>query len=90
VTGVLPLLLPFIGTVAGVAATFVLTRRRSSGRIDTSEAADLWAASEAIRRDLTEEIKGLRAEVAALRAENVKLNGEVRSLRLRMMGERGE
>jgi hypothetical protein len=88
VASLLPLLLPLIGTLAGVSATYVLTQRRLSGKIDSSEAKDLWQASESIRRDLTEEIKSLRAEIATMRAQNVALQGEVRSLRLRMMGER--
>jgi hypothetical protein len=73
-----------IGTLAGVATTYVVARRRSSGRIATSEAADLWQASESIRHDLTEDVRALRREVASLRAENVALRAEMAAIRTRM------
>lgn len=72
-SSLLPALAALAGTVAGVVASYVVATRRSAGRIDTSEAADLWQASESIRRDLTEELKAVRAEVVELRAENVNL-----------------
>ena len=81
---VLPVLAALVGTLAGVVATYVVAKRRSSGRIATSEAADLWAASESIRRDLTEDVKALRVEVASLRAENIALRAELAMIRTRM------
>lgn len=80
----LPGLAALIGTLAGVAATYLVATRRSSGRIATSEAADLWRASESIRHDLTEDVKALRLEVASLRAENLALRAELADLRRRM------
>ena len=80
----LPGLAALIGTLAGVAATYVVARRRSSGRIATSEAADLWHASESIRHDLTQDVKALRTEVASLRAENVALRAELAAIRQKM------
>lgn len=82
----LPLIIPVIGTLAGVGATVVLTARKSAGKIGTSEAADLWAASESIRKDLTEDLKMLRLEVGTLRAENVALRVEVTALRQSLAG----
>lgn len=82
----LPFLLPLVGTLAGVSATVLIAQHRSSGKIATSEAADLWAASESIRRDLTEEIKALRAEVSALKAQNIALTGDLQALRQKLMG----
>lgn len=81
---VLPVLAALVGTLAGVAATYVVAQRRSSGRIATSEAADLWQASESIRHDLTEDLKSLRLEVVSLRAENVALRAELAQIRTRM------
>lgn len=65
----LPGLAALIGTLAGVAATYLVASRKSSGRIRTSEAEVLWEASESIRHDLTAEVAVLRAEVAALKVE---------------------
>lgn len=81
---VLPVLAALVGTLAGVAATYIVAKRRSSGRIATSEAADLWQASESIRHDLTEDLKALRLEVVSLRAENVALRAELAQIRTRM------
>lgn len=85
-TTILPGLAALIGTLAGVAATYIVARRRSSGRIATSEAADLWQASESIRHDLSEDVKTLRLEVASLRAENIALRAEMALIRARMGG----
>jgi hypothetical protein len=71
----LPGLAALIGTLAGVAATYVVARRRSSGRIATSES---------IRHDLTEDVKALRLEVATLRTENIALRAELAAIRQRM------
>lgn len=83
----LPVLAALIGTLAGVAATYVVAKRRSSGRIATSEAADLWKASESIRHDLTEDVKSLRLEVASLRADNVALRRELDAIRRRLVDD---
>lgn len=64
-----PVLAGLFGTVAGVAATYLAARRQTSGSIDTSEAATLWGASEAIRRDMAAELAAVRAEMTTLRAE---------------------
>lgn len=83
---VLPGLAALIGSLAGLATTYVVAKRRSSGRIATSEAADLWKASESIRHDLTQDVKALRVEVASLRAENVALRAELAAIRQKMGG----
>lgn len=80
----LPVLAGLIGTLTGVSATYVVARRRTSGRIGTSEAADLWKASESIRHDLTTEVGSLRTEVAGLRAENHRLSDELDMIRRRL------
>lgn len=83
-SSILPALAALIGTFAGVATTYLVAKHRSSGKIATSEAADLWKASESIRHDLTAEVGSLRAEVAGLRAENVDLRRELDVIRKRM------
>lgn len=73
----LPGLAALIGTLAGVAATYLLGQRKSSGRIRTSEAEVLWEASESIRHDLTEDVKALRLEVASLKTELAELRSRL-------------
>jgi hypothetical protein len=73
----LPGLAALIGTLAGVAATYLIASRKSSGRIRTSEAEVLWEASESIRHDLTAEVAVLRAEVAALKTELAQLRARL-------------
>ena len=73
----LPGLAALIGTLAGVAATYLVASRKSSGRIRTSEAEVLWEASESIRHDLTAEVAVLRAEVATLKAEIAQLRAQL-------------
>jgi uncharacterized protein YceH (UPF0502 family) len=76
-SSLLPGLAALIGTLAGVAATYLVASRKSSGRIRTSEAEVLWEASESIRHDLTAEVAVLRAEVAALKAELAQLRARL-------------
>lgn len=73
----LPGLAALIGTLAGVAATYLVASRKASGRIRTSEAEVLWEASESIRHDLTAEVAVLRAEVASLKAEIAQLRSRL-------------
>lgn len=73
----LPVLAALVGTLAGVAATYLLGSRKASGRIRTSEAEVLWEASESIRHDLTAEVTALRAEVTALRTELAQLRARL-------------
>lgn len=63
------------------AGTFLIARRTTSGRIGTSDAASLWAESQAMRRELREEVIALRADNAALRQEVARLRDEVAGLR---------
>ncbi len=58
-----------VGGIVTVIATYLVARRQSSGRIDTSDAASLWLESQSMRADLRAEVVALRAEVVALRAE---------------------
>jgi len=80
--------LPIVGVVATPLLSYLVSRRKSSGRIDTSEAQSLWdeaaAQREAYREEATqlrEEAKALRAEVAALRAEVLELTSSLAQLR---------
>lgn len=65
----LSLLAPII---AAVGAYFI-AKRTTSGNIDTSDAATLWAESQAIRKDLRDEIVLLRGEVGDLKQDVIRL-----------------
>ena len=94
----LPGLAAAVGTAAGGAATYIAARRKTSGRIRTSEADVLWEASESIRHDLTAALKvqgeelatvkaalaSVSADLVTLRAENIVLRGELADLRRRV------
>ncbi len=58
-----------LGGLATVLGTYLIARRQSSGKIDTSDAASLWLESQSMRADLRAEVVALRVEVAALRIE---------------------
>lgn len=75
-TPLLPVFAALIGTLAGVAATYIAAQRRSSGRIRTSEAEVLWTASESIRHDLTARIEVLERRVSVLEASNAILDND--------------
>lgn len=76
-------------TAAGSSViTYAAMRRGKSGRINTTEADQLWNESTAIRRELREQIAQLErhisaneVDIAKLRAENAELKHEVLTLR---------
>ncbi len=56
-----------VTALAAPIATYLISQRKISGRVGTSEAAQLWDESQSIRKALREEVSGLRQEVAELR-----------------------
>jgi hypothetical protein len=52
--------------IASAGAAYFAARRTTRGTVNTSEAADLWAESNAMRRELREEVVALRAQVLTL------------------------
>jgi hypothetical protein len=79
-----PALVGLVGTLAGMAVTWVVATRKSSGKVEHSEAAVLWEASESIRHDLTAQVATLTADVVALRTEIKELRIELSALRRRL------
>lgn len=69
-----------VALVSGFSA-YLLGRRRASGHVETSEAADLWRASEEIRQELRDEVVTLRKRVEELQAENRDLRAELDSMK---------
>ena len=86
-------IIAIVGALLAPLVTYFINARKLSGKIATSEAADLWEESRAIRESLEERntrlrerIDELEHRVDALRERNAKLwleNGTMR----RMLGE---
>lgn len=68
--------LPIIGVVAAPLLSYLVAKRKSSGRIETTDAERLWTEAESLRRAYKDErfedrveLQAMRAELASLRAE---------------------
>ncbi len=60
-------ILPFLGSLVVAGLAYFIQKRRQSGQIHTSEAADLWKESKDIRDYQAKEMLDLRAELDALK-----------------------
>lgn len=60
-------ILSLVGVVIGPIITWKIAKRNTSGSIDTSEAATLWAESNEMRKELRDEVVTLRTELKAVR-----------------------
>jgi hypothetical protein len=74
-------LIGLLGILLTAVVTYLGTRRKGSGSIKTSEAADLWGQTQALLRQLSEEAAASRAESAAARSESVALRKELGEVR---------
>lgn len=63
-TSVLIPLATIVAAIVGGLVTYLIARRGSSGRVETSEASTLWEESRAIRKELQEESASLRLRLA--------------------------
>lgn len=63
------LILPPLGVIVGAVVTYLAARRKTSGRVDTSDAATLWDEASKMRDAYREEAKLLREEIVALKVE---------------------
>lgn len=57
--------------------TFYTARWRNSGRVDSSEATELWTESRSVRAELRAEITLLKVENATCRAETATLRARI-------------
>jgi predicted RNase H-like nuclease (RuvC/YqgF family) len=77
------LLIPTIAAIVGPLTAYVLAVRRTRGRINTSEASDLWKESASIREDYrtrllesSDRTRDLEKRVARLEQANNELLAE--------------
>jgi chromosome segregation ATPase len=82
-----PVTAALVLALIGPIAAYVLAARRLSGKIETSEAKDLWAESRSIRdwsqkriEGLNDEITKLQLRVSILETSNEELIGENKRL----------
>lgn len=59
----LPPVLIFAGTVVGGFVTYFVAKRNTSGTVQTSEAASLWAESNALRAEYKQRAEKLEARL---------------------------
>jgi len=69
-------LIGFVATIASSVVTYKIARRKTSGSIDTSDAATLWSESKAMRKELRDEVIALRSEVLSLKKTLAELEQE--------------
>lgn len=89
-TPILIALIAALGTAVGVLVQWLIARRKSSGKVQTTEAETLWAEGKQMRVELREETLALRAEAVMLRKEAAILREEAAALRLEMSAVRVE
>ena len=77
----LPILAGVIIAALGALATYLVARREHSGKVATSNAADLWGASQTLLVDQRSEIVSLRSDNTTYRTENDRLRTENDRLR---------
>jgi len=72
---------PLIGIIVAPLLTYLVARRRSSGRIDTTEAATLWTEAEKLRKLYQDEAERLRKELTGVQEQLATLSAEITVLR---------
>jgi len=70
-------LLATLGALVGSLVSYLIAARRFSGKIETTEARDLWAESASIRRWSERRIEALEQRVVALEKENTELRAGI-------------
>lgn len=83
-TIILPVLGGIICAFIGALGTYLAVKRKNSGLIETSEAADLWNESAAIRKELREENATLRERVRNLEQDMAKRDRQIEKLNERI------
>ena len=76
-----------LASIILASLTYFAGRRVKSGRIDTSEAAELWEEGRSIRKDLTQQIEALRQERASKDAEHARALSDLREQYERELAE---
>lgn len=84
------------GAVLAALGTYLIGRRQTSGTIKTSEASTLWTESQAMRKELRDEVERLRTDLVdrdkrcAEEVAQLRTSHEQQLADLRTSGERRE
>lgn len=62
--------------IIAALVTYIIAKRKTSGKIITSEAAQLWQESQNMRQELRDEVKELRTIINELRLRIKELEDE--------------
>lgn len=81
---VIAVVLGLLTMLGGGGVTWLVSRRKSSGRINTTEAETLWSESQKMRQELRDEVASLRIEAGNMRSDNDRLESELASAHSRM------
>ena len=71
---------PLLAIAFGAAAGHLRARRQQRGSVGTSQASELWDATQKLRAELWERIEDLEKELASVRQEATNLRHEVWAL----------
>jgi septal ring factor EnvC (AmiA/AmiB activator) len=74
-------LLVFAGVVVSGLVTYFIARRNSSGNINTSQAAELWAESNKLRAEYKERAEKLEARLQDVNNQLSEVMGQLSQLR---------
>jgi hypothetical protein len=90
VNPLVPIILGVVGAAISAVGAYALARRQRSGKVDTTEAATLWAEGQAMRKELRDETIVLRDEGVALRLEAIAMREEAAVMRAELLALRTE
>lgn len=76
----LAILLAAAGVVTGSVGAYLIARRTTSGKINTSEAKDLWDEATKMRLELRHQVESLQAEIARFEQRELAWRDRVNDL----------
>ena len=76
-----------LGGIATAASTYLLGRRKASGRVSMTEADKLWKEAYFMRRDSRRRELGLEKQMLRLRIENHSLRNQLLKLEFALVPE---
>lgn len=85
-----PIIIGLVASLIAAAGTYFIAARQFSGKIETSDAAQLWAESRSIRDWSTKRLEELNQLVARLEVQLGTVRTENRALHQRVAELEGE
>lgn len=80
-------LIAFLAVAVTSAVTYAIARRKTSGNVATSsDAAQLWAESQTLRKELRDEVRALREMLSEREKRITSLEQRITALESRLDG----